>query len=266
MNDFMGDFIGFTLGDYHSTQLNIVHVTSSDRYEEGITPQFEDQIEVVPGGDGTYYWTSFDTQKTFTIYFAFDNLREEDIRRLKVVLGSKKLQPLIFDETPYKKYMVKAAAPASIKYIPFGVDYQDGVYLCKGEGSVQLVAYYPYGIGVDEITQPSNTELTIANYGDLDMSLRLFYSSSDASNGFTVQLSNGSIMEIDSMEIFSGDTYICIDSKTNLIEGYDANFNRTGTLYNKYLKTGDFFKCPVGQQTVTSTIAWNKLVYYYIYY
>jgi phage-related protein len=73
----------------------------------------------VPGGDGTYYWDSYYTQKPFTIDFAFDDLRDEDIRKLRQMFSKKKLQPLVFDELPYKKYMVKSTAPPQLKYICF---------------------------------------------------------------------------------------------------------------------------------------------------
>jgi hypothetical protein len=63
--------------------LNITRVTNGDRYTETLTPNFTDSTAVIPGGNGTYYWNTSHTQKNFTIDFAFDDLREEDIRRLK---------------------------------------------------------------------------------------------------------------------------------------------------------------------------------------
>ena len=34
MSVFQGDFLGFTLGETHSSQLNITRVSSGDRYED----------------------------------------------------------------------------------------------------------------------------------------------------------------------------------------------------------------------------------------
>jgi len=86
-----GEFLGFTLGEIHSSNLNITRVTSGDRYSENITPNFTDVTASIPGNDGMYYWTTYHNQRNFTIDFAFDDLREEDLRRLKTYLSFKGL-------------------------------------------------------------------------------------------------------------------------------------------------------------------------------
>ena len=58
-----------------------------DRYIENMLPTFSDATAVAVGGNGTYYWNTSYTQKLFTIDFAFDDLHEIDILRLKKVLG-----------------------------------------------------------------------------------------------------------------------------------------------------------------------------------
>lgn len=65
----------------------------------------------------------------------------------------------------------------------------------------------------------------------------------------------------------NNDYAICINSKTNLIEGVDSNYNPTGTLYNEYMDEGTFFKVPLGSSTFKS-IGANaiKIEYDYIYY
>jgi len=42
MSVFSGDFLGFQLGDIHSSQLNITRVSNSNRYTENLTPNFSD--------------------------------------------------------------------------------------------------------------------------------------------------------------------------------------------------------------------------------
>ena len=64
-----------------------------------------------------YYWDTFYSQKPFTLDFAYDDLRDEDLRTLRQVFGFKGVKPLIFDEFPYKKYMVKCATSPVLKYI-----------------------------------------------------------------------------------------------------------------------------------------------------
>ena len=92
MSVFQGDFLGFTLGDIHSSQLNITRVSSGDRYEDILLPQLKDTTIEVPGGDGMYYLDTFYTQKPFTLNFAYDDLRDEDLRRLRRLFGFKGIQ------------------------------------------------------------------------------------------------------------------------------------------------------------------------------
>jgi len=42
MSVFSGDFLGFQLGNIHSSQLNITRVSNGDRYTENLTPNFTD--------------------------------------------------------------------------------------------------------------------------------------------------------------------------------------------------------------------------------
>ena len=50
------------------------------------------------------------------------------------------------------------------------------------------------------------------------------------------------------LAVDSGDTRIVVNTATNLVYGIDAEGRQTGTLYNKYLTSGDFFKLPVTQE------------------
>ena len=73
MSVFSGDFLGFTLGDIHSSQLNITRVSSGDRYDDNLLPNFKDITAETPGGDGFYYWDTFYQQKPFILNFAYDD-------------------------------------------------------------------------------------------------------------------------------------------------------------------------------------------------
>ena len=106
MSVYQGDFLGFQLGNEHSYGLNITRISTNDRYQDNLLPNFTDATVQVPGGDGTYYWDTYYTQKPFTIDFAFDDLRDEDLRALRQMFSYKGIKPLVFDEFPYKKYMV----------------------------------------------------------------------------------------------------------------------------------------------------------------
>ena len=250
MSTFAGDFLGFQLGQYHSQQLHIVRTSTNDRYIENMLPTFSDATAVAVGGNGTYYWNTSYTQKLFTIDFAFDDLHEIDIQRLKKILGFKGVQPLIFDEFPYKKYMVKCAAPPSLKYICFD---GDNIRVYKGEGSIQLVSFYPFGMSAVENKIKYNEKgCLISNNGELEGDIRLIYKIDDIASGLQLQLrehrdsDNIGLLTLSNVVSMSGDQYIEIDSYTNLINGLDASFNKTKNLYNKYITSGDFFKGPVG--------------------
>ena len=153
------DYIGFTFNGIHSSQLGIVRTSDGSRFNENLLPTIQDKTVQVPGGDGTYYFGSYYTQKPINITFAFDDLTEQEIVELKRWLGDKKIHELIFDETPYKAYQAKITGSATIKHIPFGTT---GERIYKGEGSIQFTAYQPFARSVfkftDEVEVPNKEE------------------------------------------------------------------------------------------------------------
>lgn len=269
MSSFAGDFLGFQFGDIHSSSLNITRVSTSDRYADDLNPNFTDQTAAVPGGDGTYYWNSNYTQRVFNIDFAYDDLRDEDIQRLRQIFGTKEIKPLIFDESSYKKYMVKSMQPATLKYICFDVE---DIRIYKGEGSVRLVAYYPFATSVNDFDMAYSEEGTVVgNRGDLDSDYKIIYTINDTPN---IELSIKDIKENQYGKIkleniskeSEKDMYILINSKTNLVEGLDKDFNKTGNLYNKYITEGDFFKIRPGLSTFYSNAGFVSGKYNSIYF
>ena len=119
----MGDFTGFTFGNWHSSDPQVgdivVRVSGGDRYEEQLHPEVKDITAEVPGRDGEYYFGSNYGPKTIDIEIAFDHLTEEQFRKLRQVFGTRKIKELIFDERPYKKYMAKIESPIELSYICF---------------------------------------------------------------------------------------------------------------------------------------------------
>lgn len=138
-----GDFIGFKFGDYHSTQLGICRVSDGNRYNDTFLPTLQDKTTQVPGGDGTFYFGSYFTQKPIAINIAFDELTEVQYQKIGEVFGDKKIHPLIFDDHPYKVYYAKVTGSPQLKIICFDDPYTHGrVY--KGEGTLNFTCYYPY--------------------------------------------------------------------------------------------------------------------------
>lgn len=281
-----GDFIGFTFNGRHSSELGIIRTSDGSRYNSELLPSFNDNTVAVPGGDGTYYFGSYYNQKSFSIQFATDELSEVQFRQLRQWLGDKGIHDLIFDEAPYKKYSAKIAAVPNFNYICFdkGIDDSERVY--KGEGTIQFVCYYPYARSVwkglnlvpNTITNKtewaaasgipatapstSGTSIALKNPGDLETDINII----TAATSGTFQISGDTTRKI-VLSNFSrvlGDAKIRINSSTHLIEGLNSNNVPTGNLYNKYISSGDFFKVPLGNSTLTGPSM--TVEYDYLYY
>lgn len=299
----MNDFTGFTYCGLHSfDDLHIVRVSNGSRYSETLTPAFQDVTAQVPGMDGTLYWESFYTNRTHTIQFAFDNLSETALRNLKVVFNGKAAGWLIYDEVPFKKYWAKVQSPPQINYICFD---EGGARVYKGEGTIQLISYNPpYAQSVhkylDEFTDAaylnksewaaasgmkatkgsydgtSATVITVFNGGDVEADWKAYFpisASGSSLTSLTLKQGNTTLGTLGFANIArqsSADTYICINSRTNLIEGckmVGTEFVTTGSLYNKFKTSGDFFKIPLGgDYTFNSNVACTRVDYDYLYY
>ena len=144
MSVLRGDFIGFSYNGKHSSDLGIVRTSNGSRFDENLLPTMQDKTAQVPGGDGTYYFGSYYTQRQFSVSFAFDSLTEEQIAEIKRVFGDKKIHDLIFDERPYKTWKAKVTGSATMKHIPFAEGETNRTY--KGEGTIQFTCYQPYAV------------------------------------------------------------------------------------------------------------------------
>ena len=150
MSVLKGDYIGFSFGKkadgtpMHSSDLGIVRTSNGSRFDESLLPTMQDKTVQVPGGDGTYYFGSYFTQRQIPVSFAFDSLTEEQIATLKAHFGDKKIQDLVFDERPYKIWRAKVTGTATLKYLAFSEGETNRLY--KGEGTIQFTCYQPYAI------------------------------------------------------------------------------------------------------------------------
>ena len=292
MSEFKGDYLGFSYGTktdgtpMHSSDLGIVRVSDGSRFNENLLPTMQDKTVQVPGGDGTYYFGSYYTQRQFNISFAFDALTETDIARLKTHFGDKKIHDLIFDETPYKVYSAKVTGTASIKYLAFDEGSgRERIY--KGEGSIQFTCYTPFarskfkfldeyenieninewatasGLkatqGSFDIYNQTTGQINLFNPGDFNAHFTLTLFFNDYEDKFTIPAGSISLPTGESLSWNAinrqkvndtWDTYIVISSKLNLIYGGEGG-KKTGTIYNQYIDFGDFFTIPQGNSTLT---------------
>ena len=308
-----GDFIGFSFNEHRSENLGIVRVSDGSRYNEDLVPTTQDKTVQVPGGDGFYYFGSDYTQRQFSINIAFDELTEKQFRELQQVFGTKELGKLVFDERPYKYYMVKSSKP-QLKYICFG---KDGERIYKGEGTLTFTAYYPFAKSVFKFLEKeieketgkevyvlrktySNIEewaeasgmkaqgaldkvpksptggvysISVYNAGDLETDFILKFNGApgDAVNIELSQQNVGNkkaLLNLKKFGLKNTDTGFQINTKTNLIEGFNAE-GLTGTLYNENITQGDFFKIPPQEEGLKISVTGatpTEIVYDYIYY
>lgn len=158
-----GDFIGFQYGEETSASLRVIRISDGSRYNEELLPSLNDRTAQVAGVNQTYYFGTDYPDRQIVLEVAFDDLTETEFRKLSYVFGKKEPQRLIFDETPYKYYMVKPNSAPQFKYICFNEE-RDGKIqrIYKGEGTINLVAYYPFAKSVhnylDEFFIPSSDE------------------------------------------------------------------------------------------------------------
>ena len=272
------DFVGFTYNNIHSSDLGIVRISDGSRFNENLLPTIQDKTVQVPGGDGTYYFGSYYTQKNFTVSFAFDSMTEEQLALFKKTFGDKKIHSLIFDELPFKVYQAKVTGTASIKHLAFSEGATNRVY--KGEGSIQFTAYNPFAVSryktLDQYSDYANQAEWVGASGILTSEEKKAYEIDCVQYGrstivlynpgvkesdfiFTIKFKNNKIpsgsltlsdnshsltwSEIQISDI-GKDDHIKINTKLNLVEGYSKDGKKSGNIYNKYF-TGTYFKIPI---------------------
>ena len=271
------DFIGFTYNNKHSSELGILRVSNGSRFDENLLPTMQDKTAQVPGGDGTYYFGSYYTQRSFSVSFAFDDLTEEQIVNLKRHFGDKKIHDLIFDERPYKIWKAKVTGTATMKYIPFAEGETNRVY--KGEGTIQFTCYQPYAIcekkwlnlyndnnknewsaasglkevqGIYDKLQGANS-IKLYNPGDLESHFMLRFDFQNGKIGagqISISQDSGRLLNWKEITAEKNDAYVKFNTKLNLIEGYRADNIKSGYIYNQYISDGAFFTIPQGESTL----------------
>ena len=249
-----GDFIGFSFNEHRSESLGIVRVSDGSRYNEDLVPTTQDKTVQVPGGDGFYYFGSDYTLKPFTIPIAFDGLTEKQFRELQQVFGTKELGKLVFDERPYKYYMVKSSKP-QLKYICFG---KEGDRIYKGEGTLNFTAYYPYAKSTQTFGLDNGK---VNNDGIMAADFTFEFNKSNSEMVFTLEPYG---LTLSPFEYKGNDIKVRYNSKANLLEGINEQGALTNNLYNEYIIAGDFFKIPVGESVFTGNV--ENLQFQKIYY
>lgn len=311
------DFIGFTFNGIHTTEMGITRVSDGSRYNDNLLPNFTDSTSVVTGGDKTNYFTTNYTDKPFDIQIAFDHLTEVQYQNLRTIFGTKGIFPLVFDEAPYKTYYVKVSSTPSLQTICF---FEESQRIYKGEGSISFVAYDPFGYctnkTLDQYSQYSNisewnssaklldlntytnstfdkiqdNKIKIYNPGDQATPFKLVIPLSDnAIPSFECGLYLNSSSAATSSILFKNisklnekDVAFQINTELQICEGIDSDNNLTGSVYDQFLDSGEYFLLPINknadaatapylqitvdQSDVTTNISGISIQYDYIYF
>ena len=247
----MGDFTGFTFNGVHSGELGITRVIDGDRYKENLFPEIKDLSAEVPGKDGEYFFGHTYGTRKISLTFAYDSITEEQLMDIKKLFGNQRIGSLIFDERPYKKYLVKLETAIELEYICFdnyvyntetiedggikgrditykttrktkanGEDLVERVY--KGEGTLEFVAYYPFAKSVFKVLPNAVEYKNIDEWKDASRIL-----TETVRNGFDEghgidKIFHREYKKTEDLEIVSGKNYYIKDgSDYNLVEEPD---------------------------------------------
>lgn len=137
------DFVGFTYNGKHSFyDLGIYRTSNGSRYSENLAPSLTDKTADATGRDGQYYFYTTAKTQTFSVSYAFDQLTENGLRKLKQVFNGRAIHDLVFDEAPYKTWSAKVTGNSQVKHLCFTDKNGDRVY--RGDGTLTFTCYWPY--------------------------------------------------------------------------------------------------------------------------
>lgn len=149
-----GDLLGFNFNRVHSSNLGIVRIIPSNRINDN-APTHSDVVVDVPGATGSYYYGTIITKKDIQVHYAFDNVSETQLLKIKTLFSDKLPHKLVFDEEPDVYYMARVSNSAQLKHLCF---LENGERVYKGEGSITFTCDYPYKIRQRTFSYVENDE------------------------------------------------------------------------------------------------------------
>ena len=162
MLNYEGGYMGFTFDGRHSSEFGLLVVSDGSRYHQNLSSQFSDSVVQVPGRNGGYYFGTQLGMKDFQINCVYDNMSTHTMHEIQRWLYPNKVGWLIFDETPYKKYLVKLSDVPSFDFIPFDKQeniksYQIRKEILKGELDISFFSFNEFGYENEEYEVQSIT-------------------------------------------------------------------------------------------------------------
>ena len=153
-------YLGFTFDGHHSSEYELLVVSDGSRYHQNLSSNFNDTVTSVPGRNGGYYFGTQLGMRDFDINCAFDNMSTHMRDKIQAWLYPNKVGWLIFDEAPYKKYLVKISQVPNFSYLPFSdykktKKYSFEYEVLKGEVSFSFFSFYEFGIANENYELPT---------------------------------------------------------------------------------------------------------------
>ena len=144
-------YLGFTFAGHHSSEYGLTVVSDGSRYHRNLSGSFSDTVLTVPGRNGGYYFGTQIGMHDFDINCAFDDITTQIMNKIQSWLYPNKVGWLIYDEMPYKKYLVKISGVITPNFIPFDkqkISEKYNIYheILKGELSIPFFSFNEYGI------------------------------------------------------------------------------------------------------------------------
>lgn len=172
-----GGYLGFTFDGRHSSEFGLLVVSDGSRYHQNASSNFSDTITQVPGYNGGYYFGTQIGMRDFDINCVFDEMTTHTLHEMQRWLYPNKVGWLIFDETPYKKYLVKTSNVIQPSFIPFdGENSQIKSYkfqkeILKGEVNISFFSFDEYGYENEEYELQTISDSEIIKQQTLDCGL-----------------------------------------------------------------------------------------------
>lgn len=121
-------------------------MADGNRYYEQFSPDFENIVTSVAGQTGSYDFGVDIKERLITLECFCNGITEFERRWVEGWLAPGKVGKLVYDESPFKYYMVKLASPTNFSFIPYSYGISGEGILYKGTFTLELVALYPYAL------------------------------------------------------------------------------------------------------------------------
>lgn len=122
-----------------------------------------------------------------------------------------------------------------------------------------------------------NNQIRVYNPGSIETDFQLWFKPNTGAEASILFYHGNSPdtfkqLNLNAVTLQQSDVWIQYDSRTELLTGYESlNGGSSSHLYNKYIKSGDFFKIPIIKEDYTYSILvvngeLGKITYNYLYY